>query len=217
MAFVRSCTDKHLNYDHLSKAMADRLQCTVLGHPMKLSEPTAATHAAVTPLTLQACLHTIPMMRPDGCEWAYDQMDCYQKTTDKETFAELTHSWGGAKVAMVMTAMQQVGAYEQVNVDFVIESENKIIISPGPDSNAQIERLCSQYCHVLRLSGEAEGSLNFVYLQPYHPTRSRAPSRRLWNIRPTSRPVWHAGHRPLRAPRAECPNGSSATGADKPS
>ena len=70
---------------------------------------------------------------------------------------------------MVMAAIQQVGAYEQVNVDFVIESENKIIISPGPDSNAKIERLCSQYCHELRLSGEAELSLGFVYLQPYRP------------------------------------------------
>ena len=70
MAFARSCTDKHLNRDHLPKAMPDRLQCTALGHPMKLSEPTAAANAAITPLTLQAGLHTISMMRPDGCEWA---------------------------------------------------------------------------------------------------------------------------------------------------
>ena len=66
-----------------------------------------------------------------------------------------------------MTAMQQVGAYEKVNVDFVIEAENKTIPSPGPDSNAQIERLCSEYCHHLRLSGEAEVSLHFRYSEPH--------------------------------------------------
>ena len=68
-----------------------------------------------------------------------------------------------------MAAMQQVGAYEKVNVDFAIESESKIIISPGPDSNAQIERLCSEYCHHLRLSGEAEVSLHFRCSKPHRP------------------------------------------------
>ena len=79
MAYARSCTDMHLNRDHLPKTMTDRLRCTALGHPMKLSEPTAVAHAAVTPLTLQARLHTIPMMRADGCEWAYDQVDRYHR------------------------------------------------------------------------------------------------------------------------------------------
>ena len=59
MAFARSCTDKHLSRDYLPTTMTDRLQCTTLGNPMKLAEPTAAAHAAVTPLTLQARLHTI--------------------------------------------------------------------------------------------------------------------------------------------------------------
>ena len=151
MAFARSCTDKHLNRNHPPKAMTDRLQCTALGYPMKLSEPTAAAHTAVKLLTLQARLHTISMMQPDGCEWAYDQMDRYQKDTKKETYGELTHGWDSAKVAMLMAAMQKVGAYEQVNVDVVIESESKMTISPGPDSNAQIGRLCSQYFRELRL------------------------------------------------------------------
>ena len=169
MAHARSCTDKHLKRDHLPKIMIDCLQCTALGHPMKLLEPTAAAHAVGTPLTLQARLHTIPMVRAYGCEWAYDQMDRYQKATDKETYYKLAHSWDDAKVALVMAVMQQVCAYEKVNVDFVIESENKIVISPGPDSNAQIERLCSEYCHHLRLSGEAEVALHFRYSKPHRP------------------------------------------------
>ena len=87
----------HLNRDHLPKTMTDRLQCTALGHPMKLSEPTAAAHAVVKPLTLQARVHTFPMMRADGCEWAYDQIGRHQKTTDTETYGgELTYSWGDA-------------------------------------------------------------------------------------------------------------------------
>ena len=53
-----------------------------------------------------------------------------------------------------------------MNADFVIESENKIIISPGSDSNAQIERLCGEYCHHLRLSGEPEVALHFRYSKP---------------------------------------------------
>jgi hypothetical protein len=96
MAYARSCTDKHLNRDYLPTTMTDRLQCTALGHPMKLAEPTAAAHAAVTPLTLQARLRTIPAMKADGCEWAYDQMGRYQKTTDKETYGELAHGWDDA-------------------------------------------------------------------------------------------------------------------------
>ena len=56
MAFARSCTDMHLNRDHLPKTMTDRLQCTALGHPMKVSEPTAAAHAAVTPRGAPALL-----------------------------------------------------------------------------------------------------------------------------------------------------------------
>ena len=88
-------------------------------------------------------------MKAGGCEWAYDQMGRYQKTTEKETYGELAHGWDDAKVKLIMAAMQQVCAYEKVNADFVIEPENKIIISPGPDSNAQVERLCSEYCHHL--------------------------------------------------------------------
>ena len=112
------------------------------------------------------------MMKADGCEWAYDQMDRYryQKTTDKETYdGELAHSWDDAKVTLIMAAIQQVCAYEKVKADFVIESENKIIISPEPNSNAQIERLCGEYCHHLRLSGEAEVALHFRYSKPYRP------------------------------------------------
>lgn len=66
MAFARSCIDKNLNRDAPLTLLVDRLQCTALGHPMKMAEPTAAAHAAVTPLTMQARFHNIPMMKADG-------------------------------------------------------------------------------------------------------------------------------------------------------
>ena len=67
MAFARSCIDRFIGEGPLPKGVTDRLQCTALGHPMKIVEPTVAAHAAVTPLTLQARLHTISMMEPGGC------------------------------------------------------------------------------------------------------------------------------------------------------
>ena len=169
MAFARSCIDRHLGSGLLPKSMTDRLQCTALGHPTKLVEPTAAAHAAVTPLTLHARLHTIPVMQPEGCTWAYDQMDRRQQSTVKETSGELPHDWDSAKVATMMTRMQEVGRYEKVNVDFTVASEHKITIAPWPDSNDQLERLCSQYCRHLRLSGEAGLSCHFVHSLPYRP------------------------------------------------
>ena len=144
MAFARSSIDRHLGSGLLPKSMTDCLQCTALGHPTELVEPTAAAHAAVTPLALQARLHTIPMMQPEGCTWAYDQMDRHQQSTVKGTSGKLTHDWDSAKVATMMTRTQEVGRYEKVNVDFTVASEHKIIITTGPDSNDQLIRLCSQ-------------------------------------------------------------------------
>jgi hypothetical protein len=63
MAFARRCIDRFIGDGPLPTGMTDRLQCTALGHPMKIVEPTAAAHAAVTPFTLQARLHTVPMIR----------------------------------------------------------------------------------------------------------------------------------------------------------
>ena len=71
--------------------MTDRLQCTTVGHPMKCVELTAAAHAAATPLALQTRLHTVSMMEPQGCSWAYDQLDRHQMSTTKEISGELHH------------------------------------------------------------------------------------------------------------------------------
>ena len=100
MAFARSCIDRFIGEGPLPKGVTDRLQCTALGHPMKIVEPTAAAHAAVTPLALQqARLHTISMMEPEGCTWVYNQMDRHQLSTAKETSEELYHNWESDKAA----------------------------------------------------------------------------------------------------------------------
>ena len=65
------------------------------------------------------------MMEPGGCTWAYDR---HQLNTVKETSGELNHDWESDKAAMVMAQMQEIGRYENVNVDFTVASAHKIIM-----------------------------------------------------------------------------------------
>ena len=44
-----------------------------------------------------------------------------------------------------------------------------MIITPGPDSNDQSERACSQYVRFLRRSGETGLSCHFVHSPSYRP------------------------------------------------
>ena len=189
MALARSCIDRFIGAGVLPTSMTDRIQCTTVGHPMKFVEPTAAAHAAVTPLTLQTRLHTVSMMKPQGCPWAYDQMDCHQMSTTKEISGELHHDWDEGKVSVMMQQMQATAQFEGISVDFSIASEDKIIITPGPNSNDndQLERACSQYCSYLRNHrGETGLSCNFVHAPPYlGRTRFRNPSSLCFSTRPT--------------------------------
>ena len=169
MAFARSCIDRFVGDGLLPTGMMDCLQCTTLGHPMKLVEPTAAAHAAVTPLTLQARLHTVSMMEPQGCTWAYEQLDRHQMSTTKEIYGELHHDWDDGKASVMMQQMQATAQFENISVDFTVALEDKIIITPGPDSNDQLERVCSQYVRFLRRSGETGLSCHFVNSPPYRP------------------------------------------------
>ena len=109
------------------------------------------------------------MMEPEGCTWAYDQMDRHQLNTIKETSGELRHDWESDNAASMMQQMQEVGRFENVNVDFTVASAHKIIITPGPDSNDQLERICSQYCRFLRRRGETGLPCHFVHSPPYRP------------------------------------------------
>ena len=136
---------------------------------MKIVEPTAAAHAAVTSLTLQARLHTVSMMEPEGRTWAYDQIDRHQRNTSKETSGAFHHDGETGKAPVMMQQMQEAARFVNVNVDFTVASEHKIIITPGPDSNDQLERICSQYCRFLRRGGETGLSCHFVHSPPYRP------------------------------------------------
>lgn len=69
----------------------------------------------------------------------------------------------------MMQQIQETAQFEGISVDFSIASEDKIIITPGPNSNDQIERVCSQYCSYLRNRGETGLSCHFVHAPPYRP------------------------------------------------
>ena len=96
-------------------------------------------------------------------------MDRLQLNTVKETSGELHHDWESDKVETMMAQMQEVGRYENANADFTVASAHKIIITPGPDSNEQLERLCSQYYRSLRRDGETGLSCHFIHSPPYRP------------------------------------------------
>ena len=92
MALARSSIDRLLRTGVLPPSMVDRLQCTLVGQPMRLMEPSAAAHAAVTPTTLRARLHTASMWEGHFSNYAYDQMDRHQMNTLNEVSGESSTS-----------------------------------------------------------------------------------------------------------------------------
>ena len=171
MAFARSCIDRFIGAGVFPTSMTDRLQCTTVGHQMRLLEPTSAAHAAVTPLTLSSRFHTVSMTNAQNCSWAYDQLDRHQMSTAREVSGELDHDWSEAKASAMMQQIQEVAKYEGISVDLTVASATKIIITPGssPNDNTNLERACIQYCDRLRKLGEAGLSCHFVHAPPYRP------------------------------------------------
>ena len=85
-------------------------------------------------------------MEPQGCTWFYDQMDRHQRSTTKEISGELHHDWESGKASVMMQQMQ-VGCSvrERQRRLHGCVGAHEIITTPGPDSNDQPERICSQY------------------------------------------------------------------------
>ena len=115
MTLARSSIDRFIGTGVLPSSMTDRLQCTMTGQTMRLMEPTAAAHAAVTPLTLRARFRTVPMSEGQNSTWGYDQMDRHQMDTVKEVSGELVHDWDEPKANDMMKSILEVAKYEGIS------------------------------------------------------------------------------------------------------
>ena len=178
MAFARSSIDRFIAAGVLPTSMTDRRQCTTVGHPMRLLEPTSAAHAAVTPLTLPSRFRTVPMTKAQGCSWAYDQLDRHQMSTNKEVSGELDHDWSERKASVVMQRIQEVAKYEGISIDLSIESATKIIITSGPSSTSR-----PRQCSTKTLAGgfrrpRSRPATNLTSRDTYAPQVERSPMKR---------------------------------------
>ena len=171
MALARSSVDRLICTGVLPKGMTDRLQCTMVGRPMRLMKPTAAAHAAATPLALSSRFHTVPMSDGQSSTWAYDQLDRHQMGTVEEVSGELFHDWSEDEAARKIQQILEVAKYEGMSADLTVASATKIVITPGPGpyDNFNLEKACVQHCDHLRKNGETGLSCQFIHAPPYRP------------------------------------------------
>ena len=192
MALARSSIDRFIGTGVLPSSLTDRLQCTMTGQPMRLMEPTAAAHAAVTPLTLRARLHTLPMYEGHVSTFAYDQMDRHQKDTVNEVSGELEHEWDELTVKDMMKNILEVAKYEGINVHGCPASGTRTDTPPRSQKSAA----CT--AAIMRGMWTATGCI------PLNATRSNLGTTTKPNPQPQSRPQARTG-RTTSAP----PYGSS--------
>ena len=171
MAFARSSIDRFIGKGVLPSSMTDRLQCTKVGHPMRLLEPTSAAHAAVTPPTLASRFHTVSMTNAQGCLWTYEQLDRHQMSHGQRGIRGARSRLGRSQSLAMMQQIQEVAKYEGISVDLTVASATKIVITPGPslNDNNNLERACIRYCDRLRKISETGLSCHFVHAPPYRP------------------------------------------------
>ena len=171
MALARSSIDRLLRTGVLPPSMTDRLQCTLAGQPMRLMQPGVAAHAAVTPTTLRARLHTVSMWEGHYSNYAYDQMDRHQMNTVNEVSGEIQHEWDEPTANEMVQNILNVAKHERINIHLTITSATTFAITPGPslNDNSQLEKTCRQYCDRLRLSGVTGLSCRFNHAPPHRP------------------------------------------------
>ena len=171
MALARSSIDRLLHTGVLPPSMTERLQCTLPGQPMRLMQPGLAAHAAVTPITLRARLHTVPMWRGHSSDYCYDQMDRHQMQTVNETSGVIQHEWDESTARTMIPKILDAAKHERISINLTITSDTTFAITPGPsrDDNSQLEKTCRAYCDLLRLSGETGISCRFNHAPPNRP------------------------------------------------
>ena len=171
MALARSSIDRLLRTGVLPPSMTDRLQCTLVGQPMRLMQPSAAAHAAVTPTTLRARLHTASMWEGHYSNYAYDQMDRHQMNTLNEVSGVIQHEWDETTANEMVQNILNVAKHERISIHLTITSDTTFAITPGPslNDNSQLEKTCRQYCDRLRLKGVTGLSCRFNHAPPHRP------------------------------------------------
>ena len=146
--------------------MVDRLQCTLVGQAIRLMEPSAAAHAAVTLTTLlRARFHTAPMWEGHVSRYAFGQMDRHQKDALNEVSGELQHEWDEPTANKMMRNIMEVAKHGRISIHLTVAPDKNIIITPGPGllDNSQLEKTCSQYCDRLRKQGVTGLSCYFIH------------------------------------------------------
>jgi len=136
MALARSNIDRFMDTGVIPPIWVDRLQCTLADQPVRLMPPTPAAHAAVTPTTLRARFHTVPMSGQSST-YPYDQMDRHQKGTVNEVPGILDHEWDEAKAKGMMQRILEAAQHERISVHLTVQSDSRIIITPGPSPSPQ--------------------------------------------------------------------------------
>ena len=142
--------------------MVDRLQCTLVGQPIRLMEPSAAAHAAVTSTTLRARFHTASMWEGHISRYAYDQMDRHQKDTLNEVPGELQHEWDETTANEMVQNIMDVAKHERISIHLTMSSDKTITITPGPSLlDKRSKALASSYsCQRIPCSSGGPGGAN---------------------------------------------------------
>ena len=172
MALARSNIDRFIGTGVIPPIWTDRLQCTLAGQPLRLMAPTSAAHAVVTPTTMRARFHTVPMAEAgQSSSYSYDQMDRHQKDTVNEVSGVLEHEWDEPKAKEMMQRILEVAKYERISVHLTVTSDTRILITPGPSptDNSNLQKACSQYCDRLRKQGETGLQCHFDHAPPHRP------------------------------------------------
>ena len=130
MALARSSIVRLIRTGVLPPNMVGRLQCTLVGQPIRLMEPSAAAHAAVTPTTLRARFHTASMWEGHLSRYAFDQMDRHQKDTLNEVSGELQHEWDETTANEMVQNILNVAKHERISIHLTISSEKTFTITP---------------------------------------------------------------------------------------
>ena len=173
MALARSNIDRFMDTGVIPSIWTDRLQCTLAGQPLRLMSPTPAAHAAVTPTTMRARFHTVSMSEAgQSSSYSYDQMDRHQKDTVNEVSGILEHEWDEPKAKEMMQRILEAAQHERISVHLTVESDSRIIITPGPSptDNSNLQKACSQYFDHLRKAGETGLQCHFDHAPPHRPS-----------------------------------------------
>ena len=171
MALARNNVDRLMRTGVIPPSMVGHLQCTLAGQPVRLMQPDAAAHAAVTPTTLRARWHTMSMWKGHFSDYACDQMDRHQMQTANEVVGKITHAWDETTVKKMIAGMMGVAKYERICINVSIGSDTTLILTPGPNTldNDKFEKACRAHVRHLRESGATGLTCDFVNSTPYRP------------------------------------------------